>query len=58
MIYNSINGGTGSGFGTLLSERLSVDYGKKTKFFFSIFPSKDISNLIVEPYNSILSIHA
>ncbi|CAK0902303.1 unnamed protein product [Prorocentrum cordatum] len=31
MIYNAVGGGTGSGLGCLMLERLSVDYGKKTK---------------------------
>jgi len=29
MVFHSVGGGTGSGFGSLLLERLSVDYGKK-----------------------------
>ena len=28
-IYNSVGGGTGSGFGTLMERRLSVEYGTK-----------------------------
>jgi len=31
MVFNSVGGGTGSGLGSLLLERLSVDYGKKSK---------------------------
>ena len=31
MITNSFGGGTGSGFTSLLMERLSVEYGKKSK---------------------------
>ena len=54
---HSIGGGTGSGFGSLLQERLSVDYGKKPKISFSIFPSPKISNSIVEPYNAVACIH-
>ncbi|KAL4453337.1 hypothetical protein ABPG74_017544 [Tetrahymena malaccensis] len=56
-IYNSVGGGTGSGLGSLLLERLSVDYGKKSKLGFTIYPSPQISNIIVEPYNSVLSTH-
>ena len=40
MIFHSIGGGTGSGFTSLLSERLSAEYGKKTKLMVSIAPSK------------------
>ena len=31
LIFHSFGGGTGSGFTSLLMERLSVDYGKKSK---------------------------
>lgn len=36
LIFHSFGGGTGSGFTSLLMERLSVDYGKKSKLEFSI----------------------
>ena len=44
MVFNAVGGGTGSGLGALLLERLSVDYGKKSKlgkalFFCSNFQS-------------------
>ena len=57
LIFNSVGGGTGSGFGSLLLERLSVDYGKKSKLAFAIYPSPQISPIIVEPYNSVLCTH-
>ena len=31
MVFNACGGGTGSGLGCLLLERLSVDYGKKSE---------------------------
>ena len=49
---------TGSGLGSLLLERLSVDYGKKSKLGFTIYPSPQVSTAVVEPYNSVLSTHA
>jgi tubulin alpha len=58
IIINSIGGGTGSGFGNLLIENLSVDYGRKSKLSFSIFPSPKLSTSITEPYNSIFGIHS
>lgn len=58
MIFKALGGGTGSGLGSLLLERLSVDYGKKSKIGFSIYPSPQISNACVEPYNSVLSTHS
>eukprot|EP01111_Echinosteliopsis_oligospora_P004453 TRINITY_DN171_c0_g2_i1.p1 TRINITY_DN171_c0_g2~~TRINITY_DN171_c0_g2_i1.p1 ORF type:complete len:471 (+),score=100.66 TRINITY_DN171_c0_g2_i1:61-1413(+) len=57
LIFHSVGGGTGSGFGTLLLERLSVDYGKKSKLDFCIYPSPQVSTAVVEPYNSVLSTH-
>lgn len=34
-MYNACGGGTGSGLGCLMLERLSVDYGKKSKISFT-----------------------
>lgn len=42
MVFNAVGGGTGSGLGSLFLERLSVDYGKKPKLGFSIFPSPQV----------------
>jgi tubulin alpha len=39
-------------------ERLSFDYGKKTKLDFSIYPAPKIISAVVEPYNSILTTHS
>jgi tubulin alpha len=58
MIFHSVGGGTGSGFGSLLLERLSADYAKKSKLDFCIYPSPQVSTAVVEPYNSVLSTHA
>lgn len=38
-------------------ERLTVDYGKKSKLEFSIYPAPQVSTAVVEPYNSILTTH-
>eukprot|EP00005_Dracoamoeba_jomungandri_P002335 CAMPEP_0174261278 /NCGR_PEP_ID=MMETSP0439-20130205/11340_1 /TAXON_ID=0 /ORGANISM="Stereomyxa ramosa, Strain Chinc5" /LENGTH=459 /DNA_ID=CAMNT_0015345731 /DNA_START=64 /DNA_END=1443 /DNA_ORIENTATION=+ len=58
LIFHSVGGGTGSGFGSLLLERLSVDYAKKSKLDFCVFPSPQLSTSVVEPYNSVLSTHS
>ncbi|KAK3566521.1 hypothetical protein QTP86_034017 [Hemibagrus guttatus] len=42
---------------SLLMERLSVDYGKKSKLEFAIYPAPQVSTAVVEPYNSILTTH-
>lgn len=57
LVFHSFGGGTGSGFGALLLERLSVDYGKKSKLEFSVYPAPQLSSAVVEPYNSILTTH-
>jgi len=58
LVFHSVGGGTGSGFGSLLLERLSVDYGKKSKLDFCVYPSPQVSTAVVEPYNSVLSTHS
>ncbi|GFG31947.1 hypothetical protein Cfor_01859 [Coptotermes formosanus] len=57
LIFHSFGGGTGSGFASLLMERLSVDYPKKSKLTFSIYPAPQVSTAVVEPYNAILYTH-
>jgi tubulin alpha len=48
LVFHSFGGGTGSGFGALLLERLSVDYGKKSKLEFAVYPAPQISTAVVE----------
>merc|ERR1719210_2645447 len=57
MATHSVGGGTGSGLGMLILERLAVDYRKRSKIGFEIYPSPNISTCIVEPYNGLLSTH-
>jgi tubulin alpha len=58
LVFNAVGGGTGSGLGSLLLERLSVDYGKKSKLGFTIYPSPQVSTAVVEPYNAVLATHS
>ena len=58
LVFHATGGGTGSGLGSLLLERLSVDYGRKSKLSFAVSPSPQVSTSVVEPYNSVLSTHA
>ena len=44
LVFHSFGGGTGSGFASLLMERLSMDYGKKSKLGFSIYPAPQAIN--------------
>ena len=46
LVFNAVGGGTGSGLGSLLLERLSVDYGKKSKLGFTIYPSPQVCLLL------------
>jgi len=57
LICHAVGGGTGSGLGMLILERLAVDYRKKSKIGFEIYPAPSISTCIVEPYNGLLSTH-
>jgi len=56
-VAHSVGGGTGSGLGALLLEKIAVEYRKKSKIGFEIYPSPNISTCIVEPYNALLSTH-
>ena len=42
LVFHSFGGGSGSGFTSLLMERLSVDYGKKSKLQFCIYPAPQV----------------
>lgn len=56
-LCHSIAGGTGSGLGSLLLERLRERFPKKLLSTFSVFPNTDeISDVVVQPYNSILTL--
>eukprot|EP00121_Abeoforma_whisleri_P001775 Awhi_evm1s1586 len=58
LLFHSFGGGTGSGFGALLMDRLSIEYGhKKSKLEFAVYPAPQVSTAVVEPYNSILCTH-
>merc|ERR1712088_1238142 len=57
LLFHSFGGGTGSGFASLLMERLPVDYGKKSKLEFAIYPAPQVATAVVEPYNAILTTH-
>lgn len=57
LIYHSLGGGTGSGLTARLMERLSEDFGKRSKLQFSIYPAPQVSMADVEPYNTVLATH-
>merc|ERR1719421_2365927 len=47
-----------TGLRCLLLERLSVDYGKKSKISFTVWSCPQISSACVEPYNTVLCVHS
>jgi len=54
MLLHSIAGGTGSGLGSFLLERLNDRFPKKLIQTYSVFPEK--SDVVVQPYNSLLTL--
>lgn len=56
-ITHSIGGGTGSGMGTLLLSKIREEYPDRMMASFSVVPSPKVSDTVVEPYNSVLSLH-
>ena len=57
LIFHSFGGGTGSGFASLLMERLSVDYGKKSKLEFAIYPAPQVGIITDLLCTKICTIH-
>jgi len=57
VVNHSVGGGTGSGLGALMLERIAVDYRKKSKLGYEAYPSPTISTCVVEPYNALLTTH-
>lgn len=55
LLIHSTAGGTGSGLGSYLLERLNDRYPKKLIQTYSVFPSNDI-DIVVSPYNCLLTL--
>lgn len=57
VLAHSIAGGTGSGMGSFLLERLNDHFPKKLIQTYSVFPNWDHSpDVVVQPYNSVLAL--
>lgn len=54
-ITHSIGGGTGSGLGALIMQELKGEFAEKILTSYSVVPSKSISDVVLEPYNSVLT---
>ena len=55
MLLHSIAGGTGSGLGSYMLERMNDRFPKKIIQTYSIFPDTKIGDVVVNPYNSLLA---
>jgi tubulin/FtsZ family protein len=56
MLLHSIAGGTGSGLGSFLLERLNDRFPKKIIQTYSVFPdTTNAGDVVVHPYNSVLA---
>lgn len=56
-VTHSLGGGTGSGMGTLLVSKIREEYPDRMMCTYSVLPSPQVSDTVVEPYNCTLSIH-
>jgi len=67
VLAHSIAGGTGSGMGSYVLEKLAERYPKKLVQTYSVFPNQDsssdgtiggigVSDVVVQPYNSLLTL--
>lgn len=68
VLTHSIAGGTGSGMGSYILERLAERYPKKLVQTYSVFPNQEqnptgeinsgigVSDVVVQPYNSLLTL--
>ncbi|KAJ2477025.1 Tubulin beta-4 chain [Coemansia sp. RSA 2131] len=56
-LCHSIGGGTGSGMGSLMLQKIREEYPDRMMSTFTVIPSQRASDTVVEPYNSVLSIH-
>ncbi|KZP01349.1 beta-tubulin [Calocera viscosa TUFC12733] len=56
-VIHSLGGGTGAGLGSLLLSKLREEAPDRMLATFSILPSPKVSDTVVEPYNTMLSLH-
>lgn len=57
LMMHSIAGGTGSGLGSILLERINDHFQKKIVQTYSVFPANgEVSDVVVQPYNSVLTL--
>lgn len=54
---HALGGGTGSGMGSLLAQNMIDEYPDRVLKSYVVMPSSKMSNIVVEPYNVVLSIN-
>lgn len=54
-LNHSLGGGTGSGFTSLIMQKVSDEYPDRIIQNFSIMPSTYVTDVVVEPYNFVLT---
>lgn len=58
VVCHSIAGGTGSGMGSYILEKLNDRFSKKLIQTYSVFPNQvETSDVVVQPYNSLLTLN-
>ena len=55
MLTHSVAGGTGSGLGSFILERLNDKFPKKLIQIYSVFPNSQEGDVVVQPYSSLLT---
>ncbi|XP_014279312.1 tubulin beta chain isoform X2 [Halyomorpha halys] len=56
-VSQSLGGGTGSGFGSLILQKLYEEYPDRIVSTYSVIPSVTASTVVVEPYNCVLGVN-
>merc|ERR1719291_884571 len=56
-VIHSVGGGCGSGLGCAILQQLRDQFKKKCIYQPLIYPSQNMSNSVVEPYNCLLATH-
>lgn len=56
-IVHALGGGTGSGMGSLLAQGMIEEYPDRVLKSYVVMPSPKMSDVVVEPYNAVLSIN-
>jgi len=56
MVFHGLGGGTGSGLGCLILERLAAVYPAQTRATVSVYSTPGVADAVVEPYNVAFSV--